>query len=107
MEKAGYDSVWFQPVMVPHWERGEVESAIISSSKKYKNKKLSIASLGGSIGTDLKNGISAQVIEIHSWAELLELKVQIKNKIVFFNIPFDNRPPTSFSAYGKNSGYRV
>ena len=107
MEKSGFDSVWLQPVMVPHWERGKVESAIIISSKKFRNKKLSIASLGGSVGTDLKNGVAAKVVEIHSWAELVEKKNQVKEKIVFFNIPFDTSSPTSFSAYGKNVGYRV
>ena len=106
MEKLGFDSVWLQPVMVPHWERGNVESAVIISSKKFKNKKLSVASLGGSIGTDLKKGITAKVIEIHSWTELTEKQKDVKDKIVFFNIPFDNSFPTSFPAYGKNVGYR-
>ena len=26
MEKIGLDRVWLQPVMVPHWERGNVEN---------------------------------------------------------------------------------
>ncbi|MCK9212535.1 MAG: M20/M25/M40 family metallo-hydrolase [Ignavibacteriaceae bacterium] len=107
MKNLGFDSVWLQPVMVPHWERGNVESAVIISSNKYKKKKLSIASLGGSVGTDLIKGITAEVIEIHSWKELSEKKNEVKDKIVFFNIPFDNSFPTTFPAYGKNVGYRV
>lgn len=107
MISLGFDSVWLQPVMVPRWERGDVESAVIVSSKIFTYKKLSIASLGGSIGTDLKKGITAEVIEIHSWSELSQLKNEIKDKIVFFNIPFDNSYPVSFPGYGKNVGYRV
>ena len=107
MISLGFDSVWLQPVMVPRWERGGVESAVIVSSKKFTHKKLSIASLGGSVGTDLKKGITAEVIEIHSWSELSQMKNKIKDKIVFFNIPFDNSFSTSFPAYGKNVGYRV
>ena len=107
MKSLGFDSVWLQPVMVPHWERGNIESAVVVSSGKYRNKKLAIASLGGSIGTDLNKGITAEVIEIHSWAELFEQKNEVKGKIVFFNIPFDNSFPTTFPAYGKNVGYRV
>jgi len=107
MKSIGLDSVWLQPDMVPHWERGKIESAEITSSKKIKNKKLAIAALGGSVGTDLKKGITAEVIEIHSWAELTSKKNEVKDKIVFFNIPFDNSFPTSFPAYGKNVGYRV
>ncbi|MFA6981143.1 MAG: M28 family peptidase [Ignavibacteriaceae bacterium] len=107
MQSLGFDSVWLQPVMVPHWERGNVESAKIFSSKKFHNKKLSIASLGGSVGTDLVKGINAEVIEIHSWDELSQKKNEVKDKIVFYNIPFDNSYTTSFPAYGKNVGYRV
>jgi len=106
MKGLGLDSVWRQPVMVPHWERGKVESAVIVSSKKFKGKSLSIASLGGSIGTDLKNGIITEVIEINSWVELNEKKNQVKDKIVFYNIPFDHSFPAAFPAYGKNVGYR-
>ena len=47
MKSLGFDSVWLQPVMVPKWERGKIENAFVSSSKKYKNKKLTIASFGG------------------------------------------------------------
>lgn len=107
MISLGFDSVWLQPVMVPHWERGETESAVIVSSNKFKNKKLAVSAIGGSVGTDLSKGITAKVIEIHSWAELTTKKQEVKDRIVFFNVPFDNSSPTSFRAYGKNVGYRV
>src|SRR5258708_36647364 len=34
MEKYGFDSVWLQPVMVPHWVRGGKEIARVLNSKK-------------------------------------------------------------------------
>jgi Zn-dependent M28 family amino/carboxypeptidase len=53
-----------------------------------KNKKLSIASLGGSIATP-KNGIESSVIEVQSFDELLELGDKVKDKIVFYNRPME------------------
>lgn len=34
MEDFGFDSVWLQPVMVPHWVRGAQEIARVINSKK-------------------------------------------------------------------------
>jgi hypothetical protein len=48
MEKLGFDSVWLQPVMVPHWIRGNIEKAKIVKSKFYKNRNLSVTALGRS-----------------------------------------------------------
>ena len=47
MKLLGFDKVWLQPVMVPHWERGKPESCSIIDL----NRKLSILALGGSIAT--------------------------------------------------------
>jgi hypothetical protein len=96
MEKFGFDSVWLEPVIVPHWVRGEVEVAEIIKPEK---KKLNICALGGSIATP-EDGITAEVIEVQSFDELKSLGEQAKGKIVFFNRPMD---PTKFStgeAYG-------
>lgn len=102
----GVDSVWLEPVMVPKWVRGDIESAKVIDSKKYKNKSLNIASLGRSVGTP-KDGITAEVIEIHSFEELNERANEIKNKIVFFNRPFDQRFVYTFQAYGDAVDQRV
>jgi carboxypeptidase Q len=96
MEKFGFDSVWLEPVMVPHWVRGKVEEAEILMPEK---RKLNICALGGSIATP-KEGITAEVIEVQSFDELNSLGKQAKGKIIFFNRPMD---PTKFStgeAYG-------
>ncbi len=47
MKSLGFDKVWLQPVMVPHWERGDVESCTILDI----NRNLSVLALGGSVST--------------------------------------------------------
>lgn len=102
----GVDTVWTQHVMVPYWVRGSVEYAEISESNEYKGKELSIAALGGSIGTP-GNGLTAEVIEVNNFEELRALGEQVKGKIVFFNKKFDVSLLHSFSGYGANVGLRV
>ncbi|OGU56495.1 MAG: hypothetical protein A2V66_05935 [Ignavibacteria bacterium RBG_13_36_8] len=99
LKSIGCDSVWLQPVMVPHWVRGNTEKAYISSSKLYKGKELSVASLGSSIGTGEK-GISAQVIEVHNFEELKNLGDKTQGKIIFFNRPFNETIVNTFGGYG-------
>ncbi|MGZ3874294.1 MAG: M20/M25/M40 family metallo-hydrolase [Mucilaginibacter sp.] len=98
MESYGFDRVFLQPVMVPHWVRGaKEEGAIIKGDKRIS---VHIAALGMSVATP-KNGITAQVIELHSLKELETLgKDAIKGKIVFFNRPFDPKFIETLWAYG-------
>lgn len=100
MQNFGCDSVWLQPVMVPKWNRNNIETAIVSHSKKYKGRKLTIASFGGSIATPT-NGITSEVLEVKSFYELKLLGEKVKGKIVFFNRPFDKSLVNTFEAYGK------
>lgn len=106
MKECGFDSVWLQPVMVPKWVRGKIEIAYISKSKKYLNKKLTIASYGGSIGTS-KNGISGEVIEVNGLEEVKNLGDKAKGKIVFYNRSFDNGLLNTFEGYGRAVDQRV
>lgn len=99
MNQFGFDSVWLQPVMVPHWVRGnkEVAKAI---TKKQGPIDLTVLALGGSIGTG-SQGISAQVVEVKDFEELKNLgEKNVKGKIVFFNRPMDPTLIQTFSAYG-------
>src|ERR1700748_1335865 len=98
MESYGFDRVFLQEVMVPHWVRGAREVGMIIDGK---NKiPVPIAALGMSVGTP-KEGITADVIEIHSLKELDTLgESVIKGKIVFFNRPFDERFVETLRAYG-------
>ncbi len=104
MIRLGYDSAWLQPVMVPRWVRGNQETAVLYSSKK-KIKQLSVASLGGSVGTSGK--LSAKVIEVGSYDELKARASEAAGKIVFYNVKFDQGVENSFQGYGKTAGYRV
>ena len=99
LEGMQLDSVYFQPVMVLHWERGDKETATIISKKKGK-KDLHVASLGTSIGTGDK-GIKAEVVEVHNFKELQTIGKQgIEGKIVFFNRAADDSRINTFEAYG-------
>lgn len=99
MEEAGFDSVWLQPVMVPHWVRGNFEEAKIVKSKRFKSRKLSITALGGSVGTD-KNGITGEIIIVNNFEELKSKSDLVKDKIVFYNRPLDYGEVEPFAGYG-------
>jgi hypothetical protein len=100
MDDYGFDSVWLQPVMVPHWVRGQQEVGRIINSKKIGSKDVTILSLGGSIGTG-PAGLTANIIEVKSFDELKQLGQKgIQGKIVFFNRPLDPTKLNAFAAYG-------
>ncbi len=105
MKALGFDRVYLQPVMVPRWERGKIEMAKIIAPGEIKGKKLSIAALGGSVGTP-PEGIIAEVMEVKNFKELREKSTLIKGKIVFFNVPMDQGIVDTFRAYGSVVKYR-
>lgn len=99
MEDSGFDSVWLQPVMVPHWVRGQKEKGSIRGSKG-KNVDVNVCALGGAIGTG-PTGVLASVVEVKQLSSLAQMgEKNIKGKIVFFNRPFDPKQINTFSAYG-------
>ena len=104
MKDYNFDKVWLQPVMVPHWVRGEKEQAYFTTS----NEKIDVAicALGGSIATG-ESGVSGQVIEVQSLDEAEQLGDKLKGKIVFFNRPFDPTLIKTFRAYGGCVDQRV
>lgn len=98
MESYGFDRVFLQPVMVPHWVRGVKETGVIVIGNN--RIPVAIAALGMSVATPA-DGITADVIEVHSLKELDTLgAAAIKGKIVFFNRPFDPRFIETLRAYG-------
>jgi carboxypeptidase Q len=98
MESYGFDHVFLQEIMVPHWIRGEKEQAQIIDGNKHI--PVAICALGMSAATP-KEGITANIIEVHSLKELDTLgEAGIKGKIVFFNRPFDPRYVETGRAYG-------
>ena len=92
LEEIGLDKVWLQPVMVPHWVRGEKEIANYTANGVQKD--VPICALGFSVATP-KAGVLAEVIEVKSLAEAEALGNKMKGKIVFFNFlgtPFMSKP---------------
>ncbi|GAB3555607.1 M28 family peptidase [Spirosoma fluminis] len=98
MEQQGFDRVFLQEVMVPHWVRGAKEEAFIRVGKQKMT--VPIAALGGSVATSAK-GVEADVIEVKNFPELRALGAEkVKGKIVFFNRPMDPTKLNTFEAYG-------
>ena len=86
LKKEGFDSVWLQPVMVPHWVRGEKEIGYFVSNKK--KTPVHICALGNSVAT-AKEGIQAKVVEVKTFDELKKLgREKVEGKIVYFSRPF-------------------
>jgi Zn-dependent M28 family amino/carboxypeptidase len=106
MYEAGADTVILQPCMVPHWVRGKKEKCTLSSAKLKLNRALNCVALGSSVGTR-PSGIKAKVVEVKSFDELEKLgEKEVKGKIVFYNVFFDQRHVRTGTAYGETVKYR-
>ena len=98
LKSYGFDSVYLQDIMVPHWDRGNKESAWI----KYEDgslRKIPITALGGSIGT---NGIIEAELAYFNTLDDLKKAPQrdVEGKIVFLNQPMNEKEIVTFRAYG-------
>lgn len=106
LKEAGADTVYLQPCMVPHWVRGVKEKGKIMLDNN-KSFDLHLCSLGNSEGTG-KKGITAEVVEVNSFADLRRLgEAGIKGRIVFFNFPMDPTNVQTFRSYGASGGSRT
>jgi carboxypeptidase Q len=100
MKNLNFDSVWVQPVMVPHWVRGEKEIGRLTTSGKTKVIDLNLCALGGSVGTG-PQGITGNVVLVRNFKALEELGAKnISGKIVFFDRPMDPTAINTFDSYG-------
>jgi len=106
MQELGFDTVWLQPVIVPHWERGNIEEAVLLDFENKPLRRLNVLALGGSIGTS-SNGIMANVIEVISFEEIEERREEVEGKIVFFSRPIDQSILNTFTGYSKAADQRV
>ncbi|MDX6189674.1 M20/M25/M40 family metallo-hydrolase [Flavobacterium sp. Fl-318] len=97
LDRLGLDKVYLQEVMVPHWVRGEKETAYILDNKA--KTVVPICALGGSVAT-AKGGLTAEVIEVKGIKELAELGDKVKGKIVFYNRPMNPENIETFTSYG-------
>jgi len=81
LRELGFENVHAEPVTVPHWVRGEASGETLSPFPQA----MELIALGGSVGTP-EEGISAEVLEVGSLAELEFLPdEQVRGKIVFIN----------------------
>lgn len=102
----GFDTVYLQPVMVPHWVRGKKEIARIVNSKKLGAVNVNVVALGNSVGSG-PAGVLGNIIEVQDFQELAKLgKAKIEGKIIFFNRPMDPKLMDTFAAYSGASNQR-
>jgi len=105
--EAGADTVILQPCMVPHWVRGGQELCRVNTKTATRVVDLKCVALGSSVGTGT-NGLTAKVIEVSSFEELERLgEKNVKGKIVFYNVFFDQTKINPGHAYRDVGKYRV
>lgn len=94
-----FDTVYFQDVMVPHWERGTKERAFFKIEDK-QTFPANILALGGSVAT---NGIlSGEIIQFKTLEELENADEKLVNgKIVFLAERMPQRNVNTFHSYGE------
>jgi len=93
MRRDGLDNVRGEPVMVPHWVRGEELADLVSP----RPMRLAMLGLGGSVGTP-ERGLTAEVLVVSSFDELTRRAAEARGKIVLFDAPYVN--------YGQTVRYR-
>ena len=94
MKADGLEGVAGEPVMVPHWVRGEESLALMEP----RSARLQMLGLGGSVGTP-PGGIEADVLVVDSFEELDRRGSDAEDKIVLFN--------AAFTSYGRTVAYRM
>ncbi|WP_417428873.1 M20/M25/M40 family metallo-hydrolase [Halpernia sp.] len=104
LKEAGADKVWYQEVMVPVWERGKESLQIKSGTNSWKS--LNMLSIGNTEGTNGKD-LEGEIIYVKSLEDLDKMKdSEVKDKIVFFNYPFNQTFISTGQAYGDAGKYR-
>ena len=93
MTRDGLEGVRGEPVMIPRWVRGTESAQLVEP----RSRTLPMLGLGGSVGTP-PGGITAEVMVVGSWDELLRRGTEAKGKIVLFDVPFTD--------YGTTVQYR-
>jgi len=93
----GLDRIYTQEAMVAHWERGAPESVHLLTSAG--TQPLAAAALGNSPSTPA-GGLTAEVVEVHSLAEVEKLgRAGLEGKIVFYNRPMNPAFARTMEAY--------
>ena len=93
MRADGLTNVRADPVMVPHWVRGEESLELLLP----RARTLPMLGLGGTVATP-PDGIRGEVLVVSSWEELEARKAEAAGRIVLFDVPF--------TSYGETVQYR-
>ncbi len=99
MKRLGFARVRVESVVVPRWERGSVEEAVVLADGRRDGFNLSVCALGGSVGTDA-DGVTGRVVEVKSLQEATSLGASVRGAIVFYNRPMDPTHLNTFQGYG-------
>ena len=103
-------AVSLQPVRVPHWVRGEERAELVEYPGRPKGltQAIHLTTLGNSTATPA-TGLIAQVLVVHSLAELEVHQAEARGKIVLLDTPFDENLAVngeSGAAYSQASSAR-
>lgn len=85
--------VTLEPVMTPHWVRGEETASLVEYPGQAEGtaQKIVLTALGPSVATPT-GGLTTEVITVKDIHELVALgKAKVTGKIVLFNHPFDRQ----------------
>jgi hypothetical protein len=98
MRNYGFDQVYLEPIMVPHWERGNPETAWITLPNG-SIEKLTLCALGGSVST---NGVLEGELVLFNHLDDLKKanRRSVEGKIVFINQVMNAAEIQTFKAYG-------
>ncbi|MBK7231050.1 MAG: M28 family peptidase [Saprospiraceae bacterium] len=99
LDSLGADTVWNQACEIDYWYRGKAEVVRLVGHAEYGDRTLRALALGGS-GASPNGGLTGEVIEFKSLDEARAAGPKIKDKIVYFSRPFDNKFFKTFHAYG-------
>jgi carboxypeptidase Q len=94
MRKDGLDNVRGEPVMIPHWVRGDESAELVAP----RRQSLHMLGLGSSVGTPA-DGITAPLIVVSSFDELMQRSADARGHIVLFDVPF--------TSYRETVRYRI
>lgn len=100
MRAVGLSNVRTEPVLVPHWERGEPEACELLDDSGAVVGRYRVLALGGSIATP-PGGIEAEVVRVRGFDELEERSADLAGRIVFFDAPMPRALANTFAAYGQ------
>ena len=93
MRADGLENVASDPVMVPHWVRGNESLELLLP----RAKKMNMLGLGGSVATP-PGGVRGEVLVVSSYEELEARKDEAAGRIVLYDVPF--------TSYGETVAYR-